>query len=194
MEQDFKYLYEEFKYLPSSVSTQFQLQLTLNSIQPQLKLLSLALLSSNLLWGIFKLKKNNFKRFSQKNISLTPPCHILKTSWTLTLNFLYTSFVLHMHFLNNSSTISRHFLNTSFNLHRQFLNPSWKAPLKLPKLPLYFLFNSLTLPYQYLIISMIFSPGGACTAGGSRSGVSEWVSQWVSQSVANFFLSKRPSL
>ena len=44
---------EEFKYLPSSVSTQIQLQLSLNSTQsqlnstqPQLKLLSLALLSS----------------------------------------------------------------------------------------------------------------------------------------------------
>ena len=42
-----------------------------------------------------------------------------------------------------------------------------------------------------IIISTIFSPGGACTAGGSRNGVGEWVSGWVSgwvsQSVANFF-------
>ena len=32
----------------------------------------------------------------------------------------------------------------------------------------------------------IFSPGGACTAGGSRSGVGESVSESVSESVANF--------
>ena len=43
---------------------------------------------------------------------------------------------------------------------------------------------------QEKLLEQIFSPSGACTAGGSRSGVGESVSEWVSQSVANFLCLK----
>ena len=56
-------------------------------------------------------------------------------------------------------------------------------------------FRCVHLEVISICFLLIFSPGGACTAGGSRNGVCEWVSEWVSESVrSKFFMSKRPSL
>ena len=43
--------------------------------------------------------------------------------------------------------------------------------------------NSIFLKPSFCLL---FSPGGACTARGSRSGVGEYVSEYVSTCVVNF--------
>ena len=72
--------------------------------------------------------------------------------------------------------------------------------LNSPSLRSYFLFEYFILWKKKLLKVcrgnswpriVLVSPGGACTARGSRNGVGEWVGEWVR---SKFFLSKRPSL